>query len=499
MTCVTVTAAKPAVDAAIGLTLNYYDGGKIICRAILDHGIFHGTDLKAGMVLISVNDKEVKGLSTGEAMKLLTEAEDEVTVVAEDVGLRIVSFRKDEINSKVGIGLKERYGGIIVSSIADDGLLANTDIKVGHLLLGVNGTCCKGLKPHQAIQLFKGLDAITVLVLEFGLISVHVNKESLETRVGIGLKQIHDDIIVSSISPDGLFAGTDLKPGLRLLGVNRTDVEGLTKSKAIALFKNAVGPMTVLADDIGLVSVRVVKDAVDTKLGVAVNAINNKIIVSSIAGDSLFADTDLKEGMEIVCINNTMVKDMTKVDVISLFKELEGEVTVLAEQVGMICVSAKKESAESKIGIGLKYMRGSVVISSIAEGSLFAGTSLKIGHKLVSVNKVSCVGLTKVEAIDLLKKAEESITIMAEDIGLIGATVKKTSPDAKVGIGLKEANGEIYISSIYDSGLFANTDLREDLKLVSVNRTSTKGLNKNEAIELFKKAEGEITVMAMLP
>jgi C-terminal processing protease CtpA/Prc len=66
-------------------------------------------------------------------------------------------------------------------------------------------------------------------------------------------------------------------------------------------------------------------------------------------------------------------------------------------------------------------------------------------------------------------------------------------------LGLKEKDGEVYISSIYDSGLFTETDLREDLKLVSINRKSIKGLTKSQALELFKEAEGEVSVMAVAP
>lgn len=498
MNTVTVTATKEAVDSAIGISLNYYDGGKIVIRSVYEHSIFFGTELKAGHVLVNVNGTVVKGLSTTEVMKLFTEAEGEVSVVAEDVGLRIASFSKDGTNTKVGVGLKERYGGIVISSITDDSLMANKDVKVGHLLLGVNGTCCKGLTPKQAISLFKGLDSITVLAQEIGLTSVIIYKETEKSKVGIGLKEVDGHIIVSSLSPDGLFYDTAIKPGQRLVSVGKTDVQGKNKTEAISLIKKAVGSFTVVTDDIGLVSIAVQKDSPTTKIGVGLNTINGVTAISGITEDGLFAGTALKEGMRLVSVNNTLVQGLTKAEAIDLFKKATGDIFVLAEDIGIITVTVTKETPTSKVGIGLKDMFNSVVISTISKDGLFANSNLKIGHKLISVNKVSCNNRDKKEIIQMFKEAQDKIVVMVEDIGLIGACVSKNDPTVKVGIGLKDVNGKVCISSIYEGGLFAKTDLKEDLQLVSVNKTSIKGMNKNDAIKLFKEAQGDITVMAMM-
>jgi C-terminal processing protease CtpA/Prc len=497
---VTVTANKPEVGSTIGISLNYYDGGKIVVRSIYDHSIFYNTVLKAGFVLQSVNGTSVKGISTGDAMKLFTEAAaGDITIVAEDVGLRIASFAKDASNTKVGIGLKERYGGIVISSITDDSLMAGKDVKVGHLLLGVNGTCCKGLTPKQAISLFKGLDAITVLAQEIGLTSVIIHRADQSTKVGIGLKEIDGNIIISSLSKEGLFHGTAIKPGQRLVSVGKTDVEGMNKNEAIALFKKAIGSVTVVTDDIGLVAVSVHKDTPTTKLGIGLNTVNGVMVFSGISADGLFANTELKEGMRLVSVNNALVEGMTKAEAIDLFKKASGDIFVLAEDVGFATITVTKDSPSAKVGIGLKDMFKSVVISSISADGLFSNSGLKIGHKVVSVNKVNCLGMDKRAVINLFKEAESTLMVMIEDIGLIGATVNKTGPETKVGIGLKDVNGDVYISSIYEGGLFAKTDLKEDLKLVSVNRTNVAGMSKNDAIKLFKEAQGEITVMAMIP
>ena len=179
-----------------------------------------------------------------------------------------------------------------------------------------------------------------------------------------------------------------------------------------------------------------------------------------------------------------------------MFKKAEGEITVIAEKVGLITVVAVKETPESKIGIGLKDMSGMVIVSSIADDSIFKDSALKVGHKVLSINKMGVDGMSKYDAIKLFKTAESSITIMAQDVGLVGATVVKPTVDTKVGIGIKEKDGDLYISSIYDSGLFTSSDLREDMKIVSVNRKSVRGMNKLDAIQMIKDAEGEISLIA---
>lgn len=496
-TQVTVTVTKPEKDSTIGLSLNYVDGGKIVARSILDDGLFANTELQAGFILLSVNDTIVKGMSTPQVMKLFVDSEPgDITVVAEDVGLRIHSIVKDGSTSKIGIGLKKRNGSIVVSSIAEDGMMANSNIKVGQRLLGVNGVPCKSLSSREAIALFKELDALTVMTEDIGLISVTVKKESPDSKLGIGIKSINGNLIISTIAPDGLFANTDLKVATKLVSINAKDCDKLSKIEAIELFKAAEGSITVVTEDIGLISVTVTKDSVDMKLGISLADINGKIVITSIAEDGVFANSEIVPGLRLLCINSTLCKGITKTEAINILKSVEGDITIIAEKVGLVTVTATKETPESKIGIGLKDMSGMVIVSSIAPDSIFTDSALKVGHKVLSINKMSVDGMDKHEAIKLFKTAESTITVMAEDVGLVGATVMKPSTDTKVGIGIKEKDGDLYVSSIYDSGLFTTTDLKEDMKLVSLNRKSVRGLSKNDAIQLIKETEGELTVIA---
>jgi C-terminal processing protease CtpA/Prc len=494
-----VTVDKASQESTIGLTLNYYDGGRVLVRGVADEGVFAGSELTAGLLLNSVNDTPVKGMSTAQVMELFTEAPKELNVSADDIGLKVASTCKESRNSKVGIGLKDRAGKIIISSISDESIFANTDVQPGQQLISVNGTSCVGLMKNQAIVLFKELEMFTVMTKDIGIICATINKVSADSKVGIGLRAIDNCIVVSSIAEDSLFQATALEPGLRLLQVNSTDMHGLSRQQAITPFKEAVGPVKVLADNIGLIAVKVVKANASSKVGVGLREMAGHIVISSIAEDSLFANSALMPGLRLVCVDNVLCKGLTKSDAIKLFKDATGSITVLAERVGLISSSAFKDTAGSKVGIGIKSIKEYVVVSSIAEGSIFANTPLQVGHRLVSVNKTNCLTMNKADAIKLFKDAEGKITVLSEEVGLFAAKVTKKSKNDKVGIGLKEKDGEVVISAVYDSGLFAKTDLTEDLKIVSINDKSVRGMSRDEAIALFRDAEGDITVLAENP
>jgi hypothetical protein len=73
-----VTVDKASQESTIGLTLNYYDGGRVLVRGVADEGVFAGSELTAGLLLNSVNDTPVKGMSTAQVMELFTQRAERV-------------------------------------------------------------------------------------------------------------------------------------------------------------------------------------------------------------------------------------------------------------------------------------------------------------------------------------------------------------------------------------------------------------------------------------
>jgi hypothetical protein len=75
-----------------------------------------------------------------------------------------------------------------------------------------------------------------------------------------------------------------------------------------------------------------------------------------------------------------------------------------------------KQSAAQSIGIGLKTNpTHGIFISSIDAGSPLAGSSLKIGMKLLSINGMSMANLTSKDAIKILKETEGKLVLTADN------------------------------------------------------------------------------------
>jgi predicted metalloprotease with PDZ domain len=79
----------------------------------------------------------------------------------------------------------------------------------------------------------------------------------------------------------------------------------------------------------------------------------------------------------------------------------------------------------------------------------------------------------------------------------VTATVDK-KPDTKLGLSIKRSSvtGTTRIGKISDAGLFASTDLKEGMKVVSINETRVAGMELNDILEVLKSAEGKVTIVA---
>lgn len=71
-----------------------------------------------------------------------------------------------------------------------------------------------------------------------------------------------------------------------------------------------------------------------------------------------------------------------------------------------------KNNAAQPIGIGLK---NGIFISSIHAESPLAGSSLKIGMKLLSINGISMTNLTATDAIKMIKETEGKLVLTADN------------------------------------------------------------------------------------
>ena len=79
----------------------------------------------------------------------------------------------------------------------------------------------------------------------------------------------------------------------------------------------------------------------------------------------------------------------------------------------------------------------------------------------------------------------------------VTATVDK-KPDTKLGLSIKRSSvtGTTRIGKISEGGLFSSTDLKEGMKVVSINETRVAGMELNDILDVLKSAEGKVTIVA---
>jgi len=331
----------------------------------------------------------------------------------------VATATKETPTSKVGLSLKVIKGKKIITGISEDSIFYNsdTDLQVGYELLGINGINLANLDVPDVVAILKAAESEVTLQAQQtpGYVSASVMKPSRDCKLGIGVIEREGQIYITSIAPDGLFGGSDLVEGYRVVTVNRQPLAGLSSMDAVARFKGAPSALTVLAEDPGYITVTVTKDTPGAKCGINVKNVDGTILVTNINPTGLFADTELKAGMKIVRVNKKEAAGLATTDAMKLFKQAKGEVTVTAEYVGYVGVTVYKEKKDAKVGIKVKEKDGNIYVSSIGEDSLFAGTDLKVGMKILTVNKNEVTGLTPFEAIDFFKSAEGVVQVFAEE------------------------------------------------------------------------------------
>ena len=83
------------------------------------------------------------------------------------------------------------------------------------------------------------------------IIAATVYKPSADVKVGITFQRIPGGttLLVSKISEGGLFAKSDLRPGMKVTSINNKNAENMNAQIAAKIIKSAVGVVTVTADD----------------------------------------------------------------------------------------------------------------------------------------------------------------------------------------------------------------------------------------------------------
>lgn len=161
-----------------------------------------------------------------------------------------------------------------------------------------------------------------------------------------------------------------------------------------------------------------------------------------------------------------------------------------------------KESKDSTVGISFRQERPDDPVTISRNTGLFANTDLKVGMEVESINGATVDGMTRLKAIGMIKEAEGQLAVVGKAVkdGAVAIVFKETR-DQKCGISFKQdvRAHPVTVSNIGQDGLFANTDLKVGMQVMSVNNVVVEDLDKNQAISLLKVAEGKLVVVGGAP
>lgn len=161
---------------------------------------------------------------------------------------------KTKPNSKVGLSIanqlvKGRTLPIILA-VASDGLCVNTPLQKDMTLFTIGGIHCIGR--DEAIGMLKaGTGVIPIVAGPSHLVAATVIKARREARVGISLRRQPDvGLLVDSIAPNGLFAHTEIKLGMKILLINGQRTAGLESAEVFGIISQAEQNLTLVAEPI---------------------------------------------------------------------------------------------------------------------------------------------------------------------------------------------------------------------------------------------------------
>ena len=235
----TAVALKPDSATKLGFTYKMYPE-QIVVASVKVGSIFDGTPLKEGNEIISINGQEVKGMDRESFRSLLTSLpEGNVTIVMNEVvplTILRVSATKPEATSKLGFTYKYIGNKVVVASVKDDGIFADTELKKGQEIVSINSKRVAGLNKDQFRGLLQSLPQGKVIItvkdiIEFSILKIDTAKPTADSKLGFMYKVLDDGIVVASVNDSGIFANTALAKGQEIVSINGKNVQKMTKDK----------------------------------------------------------------------------------------------------------------------------------------------------------------------------------------------------------------------------------------------------------------------------
>lgn len=169
-----------------------------------------------------------------------------------------------------------------------------------------------------------------------------------------------------------------------------------------------------------------------------------------------------------------------------------------------ISATIMKRSVGDQLGMAIREGDGpgQLVISSLRGEGVLQNSPLRVGDTILSINGKNCTDMTQDTAATYLRQAEGTLTIVAHNSGanrspnLIETMVEKPTPESTVGIGIgRNTRGNLEVSKVIASGLFAHSLLNVGDRVIAVNQVPCQRVEPSVAIGLIRAAPRYITIV----
>ena len=515
---------------------------------------------------------------------------------------------------KIGLTFVDGEDGVVITKISDVSPFANTEIKLGMTILTVNTISCHGLGAAQVRSIIAKLpNTITLIaaVVSAGIYTKDIQLATAETKSGVGLELVDDPtngrVRIAGLAPDSPFAGSAISGNI--LTINDLSCDELDANQVSAICKSLQGSITLFTGTLTTVApeppalqfsltpiqATVQKDS-EGKIGLSfVQTTDGSVLIKRISESSPFVDTPIEEGMSILTINSISCRGMDPLAIRSLFKTLEGDITLIAappaglvfkniqaaeahrdltfamnEKYGTvqlksgldenraivpdmtvisvddICCSGmddKQVQALCRETVGTKLIflghrtagrrptattmefyaitvnknengklgaafqdqaDGTVALSRIGDDSPLANSIVETGMILMTVNGISCQGVSAVQVGSILASLPDPVTLCVAKRGVAALRAKKVqavtaqkTAEGRVGLSLMDrSDGAVAVTKVAEDSPFADTDLTKDMVILSINNIPCSSLEANQLRGLFAALPNPITIVA---
>lgn len=138
--------------------------------------------------------------------------------------VKVITGRKETVDSKYGISFcrKTAESPVIIKEVRKEGIFAKQGLVPGMVVKSVNGEKVQWKRPADAATILAQTGLGTEVSVEVEAFTGTVCRTHKSQKWGLTLKNSTkmSGIFISALEDDGLFAATELKPGMKVIRIN---------------------------------------------------------------------------------------------------------------------------------------------------------------------------------------------------------------------------------------------------------------------------------------